>query len=356
MRSGSIGRRATAASAGWSMASLPLKVGSATGIASPPAIWLPDGRIVTPDIRDAERLQGFPPGWTETLVTAGRPRYRWSLVGNAVAVPVSEWVGRLLTASPSTLPTSRRPTDARCQMADGRLRKPTGPPIQVRCLELARACPAHPSRRVSSRDAEAALGESHGGLSWPVAEKQSQAAQCFRHSPPAPRLANAGRSRPKQAIARRRGLVGSPGTCQQPGEGNDPNGQEAGGTTPLIGRRPAPDAGHRPKRHRARDGAAIRAAPARAAIPSAPGAAARDTPPCRHRLSEAAPGGLRRRLLLAWLSAAWHAGQGERCLLAAEDRKESRTGSGRRTGSSTMPAGWSSGSGNTRTPCEQPTG
>jgi DNA (cytosine-5)-methyltransferase 1 len=82
----------------------PLKVGSAAGIASPPAIWLPDGRIVTPDIRDAERLQGFPPGWTEALVTAGRAKYRWSLVGNAVAVPVSEWVGRLLTASPSTLP------------------------------------------------------------------------------------------------------------------------------------------------------------------------------------------------------------------------------------------------------------
>lgn len=37
-----------------------LKGGSTIGIPSAPAILLPSGRVVTPDIRDAERLQGFP--------------------------------------------------------------------------------------------------------------------------------------------------------------------------------------------------------------------------------------------------------------------------------------------------------
>lgn len=48
--------------------------------AFPPAIWFPDGRIGTPDIRDAERLQGFPPDWTHGISL----RARWRAVGNAV--------------------------------------------------------------------------------------------------------------------------------------------------------------------------------------------------------------------------------------------------------------------------------
>ncbi len=36
-----------------------LKGGSAVGIPSPPAIVLASGRVVTPDIRGAERMQGF---------------------------------------------------------------------------------------------------------------------------------------------------------------------------------------------------------------------------------------------------------------------------------------------------------
>ena len=45
---------------GWARDAIPtLKNGSTVGIASPPAILLPSGRVVTPDIRDAERLQGF---------------------------------------------------------------------------------------------------------------------------------------------------------------------------------------------------------------------------------------------------------------------------------------------------------
>jgi DNA (cytosine-5)-methyltransferase 1 len=71
------------------------------GIPSPPAILLPDGALITPDIRDAERLQGFPESWTNTPhgATDGHrfnQRRRWLLVGNAVNVEVSKWVGKRL--------------------------------------------------------------------------------------------------------------------------------------------------------------------------------------------------------------------------------------------------------------------
>jgi len=82
---------------GWAKDAVPtLKNGSTVGIPSPPAILLPDGRVIQPDIRDAERLQGFEADWTEPAVTVGRPSLRWSLVGNAVSVPVAEWIGKRL--------------------------------------------------------------------------------------------------------------------------------------------------------------------------------------------------------------------------------------------------------------------
>jgi DNA (cytosine-5)-methyltransferase 1 len=82
---------------GWARDAIPtLKNGSTVGIASPPAILLPGGRVVTPDIRDAERLQGFPDGWTEPAAMVGRASLRWSLVGNAVTVPVAKWLGERL--------------------------------------------------------------------------------------------------------------------------------------------------------------------------------------------------------------------------------------------------------------------
>jgi DNA (cytosine-5)-methyltransferase 1 len=58
---------------------------------------MPNGNIVTPDIRDAERLQGFPTNWTKPAEEAGRPGFRWKLVGNAVSVPVAKWIGEQLT-------------------------------------------------------------------------------------------------------------------------------------------------------------------------------------------------------------------------------------------------------------------
>ena len=89
---------------GWGEDCVPtLKGGSAISIPSPPAVLMPDGRIVTPDIRDAERLQGFAAGWTDVesaRKAKGAPpfrhRRRWMQIGNAVNVEVSTWIGRQL--------------------------------------------------------------------------------------------------------------------------------------------------------------------------------------------------------------------------------------------------------------------
>jgi DNA (cytosine-5)-methyltransferase 1 len=83
---------------GWAPDAVPtLKNGSTVGIPSPPAILLPSGKIITPDIRDAERLQGFPEDWTSPAEQVVRRSLRWSLVGNAVTVPVAAWLGRRLS-------------------------------------------------------------------------------------------------------------------------------------------------------------------------------------------------------------------------------------------------------------------
>ena len=87
---------------GWARDAVPtLKAGSTIGIPSPPAIWNPgaDRLIVTPALGDAEALQGFPRGWTEPAMSvSNRKGTRWKLIGNAVTVGVSRWVGeRLVT-------------------------------------------------------------------------------------------------------------------------------------------------------------------------------------------------------------------------------------------------------------------
>ncbi len=69
----------------------PLKVGSALGIPSAPAVLFPDGEVLMPSLSSCEELQGFPRGWTNTgEVLPKRPE--WRLVGNAVSVPVAHWV------------------------------------------------------------------------------------------------------------------------------------------------------------------------------------------------------------------------------------------------------------------------
>ena len=103
----------------------PLKAGSTLAIPCPPAVLLPSGLVVTPTIEAVERFQGFPERWTSVL--RGRSgRHRWRLLGNAVSVPVAEWIGGRLTEPGSydtdgdePLDTSRSWPDAAWNM-DGR--------------------------------------------------------------------------------------------------------------------------------------------------------------------------------------------------------------------------------------------
>ncbi|WP_370289297.1 DNA cytosine methyltransferase [Nocardioides sp.] len=88
---------------GWAYNAVPtIKGGSGLGIPSPPAIWYPNtGEFGTPQIEDAERMQGFPPDWTakgslEAARSGNASGPRWKQVGNAVCVPMSTWVGERL--------------------------------------------------------------------------------------------------------------------------------------------------------------------------------------------------------------------------------------------------------------------
>ena len=83
---------------GWAVDAVPtLKNGSTIGIPSPPAVLLPDGRLIKPSIRDVEALQGFAADWTAPAESVTRRADRWSLVGSAVSVPVAQWLGSRLT-------------------------------------------------------------------------------------------------------------------------------------------------------------------------------------------------------------------------------------------------------------------
>jgi DNA (cytosine-5)-methyltransferase 1 len=84
---------------GWARDAVPtLKGGSTVGIPSPPAIWVPGApvgrRIIVPAIEEAEELQGFDRGWTQAAQGLRSNGPRWRLVGNAVTVGISEWLGR----------------------------------------------------------------------------------------------------------------------------------------------------------------------------------------------------------------------------------------------------------------------
>lgn len=104
---------------GWAVDAVPtLKGGSTIGIPSPPAIWRPQtSRIVTPDLRDAERLQGFPANWTAPAdeLPGRRKTDRWKLVGNAVSVPVARWLGDRLCTDESYDPLGDVPLPARAR-------------------------------------------------------------------------------------------------------------------------------------------------------------------------------------------------------------------------------------------------
>jgi len=83
---------------GWADEAVPtLKGGSTVGIPSPPALWVRGQGMYVPDIRDAERMQGFAPRWTEPAGKVAREGHRWKLIGNAVSTRVIEWIGHRLT-------------------------------------------------------------------------------------------------------------------------------------------------------------------------------------------------------------------------------------------------------------------
>jgi DNA (cytosine-5)-methyltransferase 1 len=160
---------------GWAVDAVPtLKGGSTIGIPSAPAIWVPStGEVGTPDIRDAERLQGFAEDWTAAAVAQPARKYtsRWKLVGNAVSVPVAAWVGdRLRRPAPydgardlRLGPKSRWPTAA-WSMAGGPphaaevsmwpLREPVEPLM---------AFLHHPLKPLSARAAEGFLKRAREG-------------------------------------------------------------------------------------------------------------------------------------------------------------------------------------------------
>jgi DNA (cytosine-5)-methyltransferase 1 len=82
---------------GWAVDAVPpIKCGSSVGVASPPAIRLPSGAYVTPDLRDTERLQGYPADWTAPAEEVAKRGERWRMVGNSVSVPVATWIGERL--------------------------------------------------------------------------------------------------------------------------------------------------------------------------------------------------------------------------------------------------------------------
>lgn len=82
---------------GWTKNAVPtIKGGSGIGIPSPPAIWDPaNGFFGTPAIEDAERMFGFPAGWTQSSQNASsKAGARWKLLGNSICVPMVDWVGQ----------------------------------------------------------------------------------------------------------------------------------------------------------------------------------------------------------------------------------------------------------------------
>jgi DNA (cytosine-5)-methyltransferase 1 len=161
---------------GWAVDAIPtLKGGSGLGIPSPPAIVLPDGSVGTPDIRDAERLQGFPSDWTRAARTIGRGNSRWKLVGNAVNVKVAEWIGSKLAKpgavhdfSTSPLDSTRTWPVAAWNVGDGRREIEASEwPVRRRYRPL-EAFLLHPLTPLSAKATSGFIGRAErGGLRFP---------------------------------------------------------------------------------------------------------------------------------------------------------------------------------------------
>ena len=111
----------------------PLKVGSSLGIPSPPAVLFPDGEVLTPSLRVCEELQGFPSGWTDISAEHCDKNPEWRMVGNAVSVPVAQWVaeriktpGTVLELNKTRIVPGDRWPNAAWNVGEGRVRIAAG--------------------------------------------------------------------------------------------------------------------------------------------------------------------------------------------------------------------------------------
>jgi DNA (cytosine-5)-methyltransferase 1 len=154
---------------GWAVNAVPtLKGGSTVGIPSPPAIVLPNGEIVTPNIRDAERLQGFRQNWTKPAESVVKKGHRWKLVGNAVNVDVSEWLGGMLARPGKYIPTGDRRIRegepwprAAWNVGDGRFASPVSAwPVRRKAKPLATFL-KYPTASLSAKAIKGFLSRAH---------------------------------------------------------------------------------------------------------------------------------------------------------------------------------------------------
>ncbi len=94
---------------GWAVDAIPtLKAGSGAGIPSPPAVWMPDGRVSDP--RTSAMLSGsrvFRPIGPCRLRLCVRPSVG-GLSGTLCSVPVAKWIGERVMADHYTHRGSRR--------------------------------------------------------------------------------------------------------------------------------------------------------------------------------------------------------------------------------------------------------
>lgn len=161
---------------GWAHQAVPtVKGGSGLGIPSPPAIFNSSSGIVgTPTIEDGERLQGFRSGWTDVKferrpIKLGK---RWNMVGNAVSVPLSEWIGKELAMGPSfAAPQPLGPLDPRRPMPwaasgfDGELlRYDVSPHVMTRRHTSIGEFLSHPVKPLSERALRGFLSRVDAGV------------------------------------------------------------------------------------------------------------------------------------------------------------------------------------------------
>ena len=152
-----------------------IKVGSGKGIPSAPAILDAEGRLGMPSIRDAERLQGFPAGWTKAAEGLAYGA-RWKLVGNAVPPPLAEWVGgRIVRPAPEGAEVRRAPLVVRrgwpgaaCGARSGRYEVRVGEGFTALPRPLLSEVLADPLTPLSRRARDGFLKRARGGtLRWP---------------------------------------------------------------------------------------------------------------------------------------------------------------------------------------------